>query len=186
MPQMATKLPSTFVALLREWQARELETFRTMIFSSANRSVSMAYNKRKYLYDEMVRRRVDQGLATLKASAMSLDEERGVRGQTMASFHTFLHSGDVTITRRKKRKASDETPPPSPPPPPPPPPRRQYRPGPRRPPHHPPPPEIRRRQISIMDENGRAQSFRAFSRQSGHHRPAWESQGRTSGGRDNR
>ena len=128
MPQMATKLPPTFVALLREWQARELESFRTMIFSSANRSVSMAYNKRKYLYNEIVRRQVDHGLATLKASAMSLDEERGGRGQTMASFHTFLHSGDVTVTGRKKRKARDETPPPSPPPPSPsPPPPRQYR-----------------------------------------------------------
>ena len=182
LPAIGTAMPKSFTILVKEWDNRGLETFRDAVFANIA-ALSQAYNKRKYLYDTVARRRVDEGLPSLDSAARSLDRERG--GASMPNFYKILHAADNTVVRRRKRRDRDPdaTPPRRPPPPPPSPPPRP--PAHRAPPQHrqqqrqqvqqwpaPFPPRVNRR-ARIVDEEP------PFDRRN----IPWESTGRTSGQR---
>jgi hypothetical protein len=196
LPILESKMPKSMLHLVKEWEARDFESFRNVVFRN-NVPLVAAFNKRKYLYDAAVRVSEEQGV-TLAAAAGSLDNERG--GTSMPAFHSRLKAVDPTILRRStKKQKRDATPPPARRPPPPP----QWPPPPARRPPPPPRPQqfdeygdyrrpldrygrvIARRETRIL-VNGRYVPFRQFHENNSNARPPWEATAQTSGGRGNR
>lgn len=100
MPSIDNKMPKSFAVLLAEWQNLDLESFRNARLHEQKQA--QAYGKRKYLYDTIASRSEAQGV-TLQAMARSLDVERVYRKETMTAFFRFLHGGDDSIARRRSR-----------------------------------------------------------------------------------
>jgi hypothetical protein len=126
-PNIEAALPKTLILLRAEWVSKNLADF---VPHQSWGNLKAAWIKRKYVMDDMKRRRMADGGSLVEASE-AVERDRLAADKTVYQWWELLKARDPLLFRRVRRREADpnETPP---------------RPRRRRRRHPPPPPPVRR------------------------------------------